>query len=134
MSLLQEKLAKVRALRQQQPEPKQEKPRYRVRNGKIVLRMRAVLAKPKPASNVAKLVMNPKFQALQYDRQRVRVGSPCQHCMPGRPGRYKNPATGVVDKCYVCHGKGVLDARDKAYDDARWRGERGPICHMHSAA
>lgn len=135
MSKLQEKLAAIRALKAK-AEPKKEKPRYRVRDGKVVLRMYAVLAKPepkKPVSNVRDLVSG-KFQHLQYDRQPVQVGSKCDHCMPGRPGRYKNPLTGEIGKCWPCNGKGIFDARDLAFDNARRRGERGPICHMRSAA
>lgn len=132
MSILNKKLAAIQALRAK-AEPKPEKPRYRVRNGKIVLRMYAVLSKPKPASNVHRLV-SPKYQALQYNRQPIQVGEKCRHCMPGRPGRYKNPLTGSIDKCYPCNGKGFYDARDVAFDKARHNGERGPVCHMHSAA
>ena len=101
------------------------KPRLRVRNGKIVIRLYAVLATPKPASNVHQLV--------KYDRKPVVVGGKCHHCHPNRPGRWVNPATGAVGKCFVCNGMGIISARDKAFDDARRRGERGPLCDVRSA-
>ena len=102
------------------------KPRIRVRSdGKIIIRMYFQWATPKPASNVHQLV--------KYERQPVVVGGKCHHCHPNRPGRWVNPATGAVGKCFVCNGMGIISERDRAFDDARMRGERGPLCDVRSA-
>jgi len=106
----------------------QPKPHYRYnwRLGRPVLvGPKLVLTPKKPASNVHQLV--------KYDRQPVVVGGKCHHCHPNRPGRWVNPATGAVGKCFVCNGMGIISERDRAFDDARRRGERGPLCDVRSA-
>lgn len=104
--------------------PKKAKPRYRVRNGKIVLRMAAVLAKPepKPASNVVQLL--PKEQTVHT------VGDTCPHCLGKK--RYSWHTKDRTEKCYRCNGKGFLDARDLAFLQKRTQ-EHRPICHVVTA-
>ena len=106
------------------PAPQKEKPRYRVRNGKIVLRMAAVLVKPepKPASNVVQLL--PKEQSVH------KVGKTCPHCLGKK--RYSWHVKEKTEKCYRCHGKGFLDARDLAFLQKRQQ-ENRPICHVVTA-
>lgn len=105
-------------------EVKKDKPRYRVRNGKIVLRMYAVLAKPEPkrASNVVQLL--PKEQSVH------KLGDTCPHCLGKK--RYSWHNSDKTEKCFRCHGKGFLDARDLAYL-AKRQEEKRPICHVVTA-
>jgi hypothetical protein len=105
-------------------EPKKEKPRYRVRNGKIVIRMRATLAKPEPkrVSNV--------FQLLPKERSEHHVGQACPHCLGKK--RYSWHVTDKTEKCFRCHGKGFLDARDLAFLRKRQQEGRA-ICHIVTA-
>lgn len=128
MSILNKKLAAIQALRAK-AEPKPEKPRYRVRNGKIVLRMPAVLAKPEPkpepkqpASNVVQLL--PKEQPVH------KIGETCPHCLGKK--RYSWHLKEKTEKCYRCNGKGYLDARDLAFLQKRQQEDR-PICHVVTA-
>lgn len=105
-------------------EPKKEKPRYRVRNGKIVIRMAAILAKPKPASNIV------EFAPLPREVHIHKVGDTCPHCMGKR--RYSWHLTERTEKCFRCNGKGILDARDIAFLRARVQESR-PICKVVTA-
>lgn len=105
-------------------EPVKEKPRYRVRNGKIVIRLRAALAKPGPksASNV--------YQMLPKEQSVHRVGDVCPHCLGKK--RYSWHVTDKTEKCFRCHGKGFLDARDLAFLHKRQQEGRA-ICHIVTA-
>lgn len=59
------------------------------------------------------------------------VGSTCPHCQG--TGRYRlHTKPGSNDKCYRCHGKGTLDAKDLAYLNRRMGGA-GPVCWVISA-
>ena len=121
MSLLAKKMATIQALRAK-AEPKPEKPRYRVRNGKVVIRMYAVLSKPKPASNVVQL--------LTRERSTHRVGETCPHCQGKKT--YSWHMYDRTEKCYRCHGKGFLDARDLMFLQRRQQESRA-ICHVVTA-
>lgn len=99
------------------------RPRYRVRNGKIVLRMYAELAKPKPASNV-RLV-------LTRESRPHLLGVECPHC--NGTGQYRWHLNHQrVEKCYRCNGKGQLDTRDLEFLTLR-KEQKRPICHIVSA-
>ena len=124
MSLLDDKLAQVQAMREQKPKP--EKPRYRVRNGKIVMRLYAVLAEKKPASNIREIASK-----LPKESKRHTVGGRCPHCKG--TGSYTWHLYEHKEKCFRCHGKGFLSQRDIQFYNNRLGGA-GPICDVESAS
>ena len=126
-------LDKVKATR-----PNLEKPRYKVRNGKIVIRIAAVLAEKKPASQKA-LRMKLKEKARQggWDASRLVEGARCPKCRG--TGKWTNPTTGDSGVCFWCNdpridgpGKGFLNRMDIAYIQQR-DGGGGPINYGLSA-
>lgn len=113
-------LKKVKAAKAEKP-----KPRYRVRNGKIVMRMAATLAAPKPASNIREV-----RRKLPREMGQHVIGGTCPHCLGS--GRYGWHLQDRREKCFRCHGKGHLDKRDIQFLAGR-QGGAGPICHVASA-
>lgn len=124
MGLLDDKLAQVRAMRESETKP--EKPRYKVRNGKIVIQMQATLAEKKPASNIREIAKKLPKESTQHI-----VGGRCPHC--SGTGRYAWHLYDKKEKCFRCHGKGFLNQRDIQFYNDRLGGA-GPICDVQSAS
>lgn len=115
----------------------QEKPRYKVRNGKIVVRLYAQLGTPKAPPNKPHQVTGGQvaFRAkMRQEAERegrtaplLMVGGQCPKCK-GK-GRWINPTTGDNGTCYWCNdpktggnGKGWLSAKDIAFIQSRDNG------------
>lgn len=140
MSLM---LKRLREQRKQQPK---EKPRYRVRNGKIVVRMYAVIDAPKPAPKPT--VDKAAFRARLKEESGVEVpalkpGCRCPKCKG--QGVWTNPDTAKTGPCFWCNdprdnrringvkaGKGSLSRRDIEFITARDAG-RGVLNYGASA-
>ena len=128
MGLLDDKLNEIRTMRENESvelERAKPKPRYRVKNGKVVMRMAAVLAEPKPASNIRKVAAK-----LPTEKGEHVAGGRCPHCKGS--GRYAWHLYETTEKCFRCHGKGVLNNRDIQFYTNRIN-NGGPVNRVLSA-
>lgn len=97
------------------------------RNGKPHYRTTPGVAVSKPAVNpVLDILMT-----LPVENSRHIEGGTCPHCegigrYSAHRGHFNN------EKCFRCHGKGTLDAKDIAYLERRRQGA-GPLCHIKTA-
>lgn len=87
-----------------------------------------------PARAVAKRRPNPVaslLDRLPKEGGHHHLGGTCPHCLGS--GRYSaHRGHFANEKCYRCHGKGVLDERDMRFLERRMKGS-GPICHIVTA-
>lgn len=121
--------AKINAMKEQLSEtPIVETPNGwqstdRVTRGKPVYVVYAIFKKINPVLDI--------LTTLPLENSRHIEGGTCPHCEgSGRYSAHRGHFNN--EKCFRCHGKGTLDAKDIAYLERRRQGA-GPVCHIKTA-